>query len=101
MQLKGAFSGCNWCGGNGCLQCDDERRKAEERAMQPILTFKREDLDDPTLGPRIKDAIGAQALRKAFGPDGGGIAEVERNCAIVSLVQVVRKTMQESEQSEE
>ena len=25
--LKGAFAGCKWCNGNGCMGCDEVRRK--------------------------------------------------------------------------
>ena len=91
MRLKGAFPGCSWCGGNGCLQCDEERRKAQELAMQPILSFKLEESEDPTLGPMIRDAIGAEALQRAFAPGGGGIAEIQRNCALASLVQLLHR----------
>jgi len=31
QQLKGAFPHCPWCGGWGCMCCDEERRKYEER----------------------------------------------------------------------
>jgi len=31
-------------------------------------------------------------LQKAFGPGGGGMQEVKRNCAITSLVQTLRKS---------
>lgn len=26
--LKGAYYGCRWCGGSGCLQCEAEKAKA-------------------------------------------------------------------------
>lgn len=91
MALKGAFHSCRWCGGTGCLQCDIERAKAIEAAKEPILTFKHEDLDDPTLGPLIRRAIGGDALVKAFGPGGGGMREIEGNCALASLVKALRE----------
>jgi hypothetical protein len=34
QQLKGAFPHCQWCGGFGCMCCDEERRKHEERRSQ-------------------------------------------------------------------
>lgn len=91
-QLKGAFLGCKWCSGSGCLCCDEEREKAFERSQQPILTVTHEELKDPSLGPLIKDTIGADAIQKAFRPGGGGIEEVKYNCAILSLVQAMRKS---------
>ncbi len=90
-RMKGAFPGCTWCHGNGCMCCDSEREKAYQRSREPILSVTHKELDDPTLGPLIKDAIGAEALQKAFGPDGGGIDDVKFNCAVVSLVQLMRK----------
>ena len=99
-RLKGAFIGCSWCYGNGCMCCDSEREKAIERSRQPILSFTHEELDDPSLGPLIKDAIGADALQEAFGPGGGGIAEVEFNCAVASLVQALRKRNAQADEEE-
>ena len=96
-QLKGAFAGCSWCYGRGCLQCDIEREKAIEARQQPILSVTFEEMDDPTLRPMIKDAIGREAIERAFGPGGGGLAEVEGNCAMVSLVQAIRKSTEKSD----
>lgn len=90
-QLKGAFPGCKWCHGSGCMCCDRERERAIQRAHEPILSFTHAELDDPTMGPLIKNAIGAEALQKAFGSGGGGMQEVEFNCAVASLVQLMRK----------
>ncbi len=90
-RLKGAFAGCKWCHGNGCMCCDAEREKAFERSQQPILSVTHEELNDPTLGPMIKDAIGADAIQEAFGPGGGGVKEIEYNCAVVSFLQAMRK----------
>ena len=97
-RLKGAYPGCSWCGGNGCIQCDAEREKAMERRRQPILTVTYEEMNDPSLGPLIRDAIGREALEHAFGLDGGGVAEIEENCAIVSLLQAMRGATLQSEE---
>ncbi len=91
IRLKGAFAGCGWCQGNGCMCCDAEREKAFERSKQPILSVTHEELNDPTLGPMIKDAIGADAIQEAFGPGGGGMGEIKFNCAVVSFLQAMRK----------
>ncbi len=88
MRFKGAFSGCKWCGGNGCLQCDDQREEAEKRAMQPIFTADPDNPDDMAL---LRKSLGPEAIEHAFGPDGGGIQEIHRNAAIASLIQAVRK----------
>jgi hypothetical protein len=88
-KLKGAFPGCNWCGGNGCLGCDEERRKAEERAMKPIFTADRNDPKDMEALARIAHA---DVLREAFGTGGGGMAEINRIAAIESLKQLLRKS---------
>ena len=90
-QLKGAFRDCKWCHGTGCMGCDAEREKAFERSKRPILQYTPEDMKDPTLGPLIRDAIGAKALEKAFGFDGGGMDEVRANCAMVTLLQAIRE----------
>ena len=84
------------------MACDQERAKALERARQPILSFTHEELADPATGSLIRDAIGAEALHRAFGPDGGGIQEIRANCALVNLTRALRKREKEaSEETEE
>ena len=88
QQLKGAFPHCQWCGGYGCMCCDEERRKYEERRSQPIFTADR---NDPADMEALRRVAGREALERAFGPGGGGIDEIEYNAAVESLVQAVRK----------
>lgn len=88
QRRKGAFAHCKWCGGNGCMGCDEEREKYQQRMSQPIFTADRNDPEDMEALRRL---FGAEALQKAFGPDGGGMAEIERNAAIESLKQCFRK----------
>lgn len=87
--MKGRFDGCKWCYGKGCLCCAAERKKAEERAMEPIFTAR---LDDPEDMERAKKVIGFDALQKAFGPNGGGVREVEYNAAVQSQSTVTNAT---------
>jgi hypothetical protein len=87
-RLKGAFPYCKWCGGNGCILCDEERRKHEERRMQPISTART---DDPEDMAALRSLLGREALERAFAPGGGGIAEIEYNAAVASLLQALRK----------
>jgi hypothetical protein len=89
QQMKGAFPGCTWCYGSGCMMCDEERRKYEERLMEPIFVA---DQNDPADMEALKRVFSADALQKAFGPDGGGMQEVEYNAAVESLVQAIRKS---------
>ena len=91
-QLKGAFAGCHWCGGSGCLGCDEERRKYEEQQRQPIFTAQR---DDPEDMAALKRVFSAEALQKTFGPDGGGMAEIREKAAVESLLQCLRKARTE------
>lgn len=68
---------CRWCGGRGCLQCENEANKAYQRVFpdgpKPIATFKT---DDPADMERMRSIFGADALKKTFGPEGGGMAEI-------------------------
>lgn len=89
QQLKGAFPGCPWCGGFGCLACDDERRRAQERMAKPIFSADR---NDPADMAALRRIVGAEAIEHAFGPDGGGMREVGYNAAVESLLQSLRKT---------
>ena len=88
QQLKGAFPYCKWCGGCGCMGCDEERRKYNERMSQPIFTADR---NDPQDMDALRRVVGREALEHAFGEGGGGMAEVEANAAVESLVQTLRK----------
>ena len=89
QQLKGAFPYCKWCGGSGCMGCDEERRKYEEQRAKPIFIADRNDPEDMAALRRV---VGHEALEHAFGPDGGAMAEVEYNAAVESLLQALRKS---------
>lgn len=87
QQLKGAFPGCSWCHGSGCMACDEERRKFEASRRQPIFTAR---YDSPEDMEAMKRVFGREALERAFGPGGGGMREVEENAALESLKQCLR-----------
>lgn len=85
------FRLCQWCHGRGCTFCPGERAKweaaEEKRRMEPILTAR---LDDPREVEELNSVIGYDALKKACGPGGEGVREVERNAAVVNLVRALR-----------
>ena len=89
VRLKGAFPDCSWCGGNGCMCCDEEREKAEELARRPLFTADRNDPDDMKL---LREYFGAEALERAFGPGGRGMDEIHENALIANLRQMMRKS---------
>lgn len=76
---KGIYRDCKFCGGEGCLACPAETDKAYQEAFpdgpQPIATFK----DEPKELVRLRKVCGKDALDKAFGPGGGGVAEIMKN----------------------
>ena len=94
MQLKGAYSGCSWCHGSGCMCCDRERKKAEERAMEPIFTADRNEPEDMN---QLKEFFGADALQKAFSPGGRGIQGIQEQAAVARLLQCLRKSRTKSQ----
>ncbi len=57
--------------------------------MQPIFTA---DPNDPEDVAQLRRVVGAEALEHAFGPDGGGMREINENAATESLLQCLRKT---------
>ena len=81
---KGIYRDCKFCGGEGCLACPQEADKAYKEAFpdgpKPIVTFDRADFDDPKELIRMRKIIGKDALEKAFGPGGGGVEEIIKNC---------------------
>lgn len=95
QQLKGTFPYCKWCGGSGCMGCDGERRKYQEQRAKPIFSADR---NDPQDMEALRRVFGREALEHAFGPDGEGMAEVEYNAAVESLLQVLRKSRRTSEE---
>ena len=98
QQLKGAFPYCKWCGGSGCMGCDEERRKYQEQRAKPIFSAER---DNPEDMEALRRVVGREAIEHAFGPEGGGIAEVEYNAAVESLLQVLRKSRRKVGESEQ
>lgn len=85
---KGAFHNCSWCNGRGCNQCHLERQKFEAQPPQPLFSA---DVNDPGDMELLKEVFGREALEHAFGPDGGGMREIEEAAAIASLKQILRK----------
>lgn len=81
-----SYPGCRFCGGRGCLACEGERQRAFEQVQDPIFTASTDDPRDMQL---LKTYLGKDALDHAFGPDGHGIQEIERNAAIASFLQAV------------
>jgi len=88
----GGYYNCKWCNGQGCISCEVERKKDEEKQPEyhPIFSAK---LDNPKDMKAVKKVFGKDALNHAFGPDGEGIAEIERNAAIESLHQKIRESL--------
>lgn len=76
---RSVYRDCRWCGGRGCIYCESEANKAYKADFpdgpQPIATFTIDEL------PSAKDAIGAEAMAKAFGPGGRGVQEIIENIA--------------------
>lgn len=74
------YRDCRWCQGRGCLYCKAEADKAYKAAFpngpQPMATFPA----TPEGFEAARKAIGVDAIRKAFGPGGGGISEIAENC---------------------
>lgn len=74
------YRDCRWCAGRGCVYCETEADKDYKRAFpngpQPIATF---DMTTPAGVEAARTAIGREALEKAFGKGGGGMAEIIDN----------------------
>ena len=71
------------------MACDEERRRHEGQMSKPIFTADRNDPEDMAALRRV---VGREALERAFGEGGRGIAEVEYNAAVESLLQALRKS---------
>jgi hypothetical protein len=82
---RSVYRDCKWCRGNGCLYCAAEADKAYKAAFpngpQPLATFN---LSDPSQLEVARKSIGVEAIQKAFGKDGGGVAEIIQNIADAS-----------------
>jgi len=99
MAAKGAYAGCKWCGGRGCLQCDIEREKDAKRDReqlenpQPIFEADLNNPDDVAL---LKLFFGREAIEHAWGKNGDGVREIGRNAAIASLLQKLHREKPEA-----
>jgi len=74
---------CKFCDGRGCIACPGESTKTK----QPVFVAQ---LDNPGDMKLLADAVGAEAISKAFGPQGGGQNEIYRNLAIAAVIQELR-----------
>ena len=74
------YRDCRFCMGRGCLYCEAEADRAYKRDFRdgpkPIATF---DMTTPEGVEAARKAIGREAMEQAFGPGGGGIAEILEN----------------------
>lgn len=71
------------------------RETAVERAHEPLLVARRDDPDDMA---DLKELFGAEALKKAFGPGGEGMAELYRSAAVFNLKQALRRRFRRTEE---
>ncbi|PWJ88428.1 hypothetical protein C8D77_111151 [Mesorhizobium loti] len=78
------YRDCRFCQGRGCLYCEAEADRAYKRAFpdgpKPMATF---DMTTPEGAAAARQAIGREAIEKAFGAGGGGIGEIVANIAKV------------------
>lgn len=86
----------SWCNGRGCNQCYLERKQYEEQHKTPQPLFSA-DINDPGDMQLFKEVFGREALEHAFGPDGGGIHEIEQAAALAAFKQAMRKHNPDSE----
>ncbi|WEX10309.1 hypothetical protein [Chelativorans sp. AA-79] len=81
-ERRSVYRDCRWCYGKGCLYCEAEANAEYKRQFpdgsKPIATF---DMTTPEGREAAKKAIGREAIEKAFGAGGGGIAEILENIA--------------------
>jgi hypothetical protein len=80
MRFDGySYVDCKWCDGRGCIYCESEADAAYKRAfpegVKPIASFP----NTPDGLAAARAVIGKEALEKAFGPNGGGLAEFMHN----------------------
>jgi hypothetical protein len=87
VQAPRDFVPCSWCGGKGCAACfnarqrrerelDEEYRRQFPDGPKPFFTAR---LDTPEGVESARRVVGREAVEKAFGPAGGGVAEIMEN----------------------
>lgn len=92
-----AYQNCKFCLGRGCLACDGEREKDRELATEPLFVA---DPNDPCDMALLENAIGAEAIDRAYGPDGRGAKELWTNLIVAAMIKAERrgdKSMEETE----
>lgn len=86
MKFKGAFEGCSWCHGNGCMQCDVEREAWAQAQAAPLFEARLDNEEDMDL---LAEAINREAILKAYS-GGGGHREIVENLFMARLKQALR-----------
>jgi hypothetical protein len=69
---------------------DAEYDRQFPNGPQPIFTARTGNTDDLAL---LKTVVSSGVLREAFGPDGGGIAEIDRRASEARLTQAARQVL--------
>jgi hypothetical protein len=78
------YPNCKFCGGEGCLACEGEHKKDSSLENNLLFSARYDNERDMEL---LKNAIGKDALDKAFSPDGEGMAEIKLNLLLARLIQ--------------
>lgn len=68
---------------------DAEYKRRFPDGPKPIFTMERSNPNDID---RMKRVFGREALERAFGPEGRGMAEIEENAAIIRAEQAAEKS---------
>ena len=89
-----AYTRCKYCRGRGCLACDGERKRDQEQANEPLFVAKTGSPEDMEL---LLRAVGADAVKRAYGPNGGKVDELKRNLLVSSLLQSIRDSKDQDE----
>jgi hypothetical protein len=80
---NGIYRDCPKCRGIGCVSCPEEVDAEYKRQFpdgpKPIATFTYDDLRDPETIAHLRQAIGPEAIIKAYSSGGGGTAEIIEN----------------------
>jgi len=70
--------------------CPDERRADADKLPEPIFTADPGDPDDMAA---LKRVFGHDALKREFGPGGGGLEQVEYNAAVETFLKFAREAL--------
>lgn len=89
--MPGLRSWCRWCRGGGCVACPPPPEPRADPESGLLLAVDADPTNDPEGWRVLREALGKEAVDRAFAPGGGGVDELRRSIAVLRLVAALER----------